>query len=57
MRNKTEEELADIFIYLVRFADLAEIDLEKVALRKVEKNAVKYPVSKFKGSDKKYNEL
>ena len=57
LRNKTEEELADIFIYLVRFADLAEIDLEKVALRKVEKNEVKYPVSKFKGSDKKYNEL
>ena len=57
LRNKTEDELADIFIYLVRFADLANIDLEKVAWRKVEKNAIKYPVSKFRGSDKKYNEI
>ena len=57
LRNKTEDELADIFIYLVRFADLANIDLEKAAWRKVEKNAIKYPVSKFRGNDKKYNEI
>ena len=57
LRKKTEDELADIFIYLVRFADLAEIDLEKIAWRKVQKNAEKYPVSKFKGIDKKYNEI
>ena len=56
MKIKTEDELADIFIYLLRFADLAEIDLEKVALRKIKKNALKYPISKFKGSNKKYNE-
>ena len=57
MKIKAEDELADIFIYLLRFADLAEIDLEKVALRKIKKNALKYPISKFKGSDKKYNKL
>ena len=57
MKIRTEDELADIFIYLLRFADLAEIDLEKVALRKIKKNALKYPISKFKGSDKKYNKL
>lgn len=56
MKIRTEDELADIFIYLLRFADLAEIDLEKVALRKIKKNALKYPISKFKGSDKKHNE-
>ena len=56
LRDKTEDELADIFIYLVRFADLADIDLEKVAWRKVKKNARKYPVTKFKGNDKKYNQ-
>ncbi len=57
LRKKTEEELADIFIYLLRFADLSKIDLEKATLKKIEKNKVKYPVSKFKGSDMKYNEL
>ena len=33
-----------------------EIDLEKVALEKIEVNESKYPVDKFKGSSKKYNQ-
>ena len=52
----TEEELADILLYLIRFASLAKIDLQQAALRKMEKNALKYPVEKAKGSDRKYNE-
>lgn len=56
LRSKTEDELADIFIYLLRFADLAGIDLEKAAFNKMEKNEKKYPISKCKGSDKKYND-
>ncbi len=56
VREHTEEELADILLYLIRFASLAKIDLQQAALRKMEKNALKYPVEKAKGSDRKYNE-
>ena len=56
-RKRVEEELADILLYLVRFADLAGIQLEAAALNKLAKNAQKYPVDLAKGSDKKYNEF
>lgn len=56
VRARTEEELADILIYLIRFADRAGIDLQLAAEKKLALNAQKYPVERFKGSDKKYNE-
>ncbi len=56
IRERSAEELADILLYLVRFADKAGIDLEKAALRKLERNAEKYPAAKFRGSDRKYDE-
>jgi NTP pyrophosphatase (non-canonical NTP hydrolase) len=56
IRAKTEEELSDILLYLIRFADKAGIDLQKAAEKKLEINARKYPVEKSKGSDRKYNE-
>jgi NTP pyrophosphatase (non-canonical NTP hydrolase) len=56
VRERTENEIADILLYLIRFADLAQIDLEKVALKKIAINAQKYPIEKSKGSDRKYNE-
>ncbi|KAF2292531.1 hypothetical protein GH714_025232 [Hevea brasiliensis] len=49
------EELSDVLLYLVRLSDICGIDLGKAALRKVELNAIKYPVSMCKGSSKKYN--
>ena len=55
--SKVEEELADIFIYLVRIADKLEIDLESVAHKKIAKNSEKYPVSLSKGNSKKYTDL
>lgn len=44
--NKQEivDEAADVFIYLIQFADLLGIDLEEAARAKMKKNAVKYPV-------------
>lgn len=56
VRARTEEELADILLYLIRFADRAGIDLQLAAEKKLALNAQKYPVERFKGSDKKYNE-
>jgi NTP pyrophosphatase (non-canonical NTP hydrolase) len=56
IRSRIEDELADILLYVIRFADKAEIDLESVAERKISANAKKYPAESFYGSDRKYNE-
>ena len=56
IRAKVEEELADILLYVIRFADKAEIDLQAAAERKIALNAGKYPPEKFRGSDRKYDE-
>jgi len=50
------EELADILLYLVRLADKLDVNLLEAALHKLEKNALKYPVEKVRGSAKKYSE-
>jgi len=54
---KVEEELSDIFVYLVRLCDLLDIDLSKSVTKKMKKNAKKYPVKKSRGHAKKYYEL
>ena len=51
------EEMADVLIYLVRLADKLDVDLLAAAYGKVRKNAEKYPISKAKGSSRKYTEL
>ncbi|KAG7583334.1 dCTP pyrophosphatase 1 [Arabidopsis suecica] len=40
------EELSDVLLYLVRLSDACGVDLGKAALRKIELNAIKYPVPK-----------
>ncbi|KAL2531031.1 dCTP pyrophosphatase 1-like [Forsythia ovata] len=39
------EELSDVLLYLVRLSDICSIDLAKAALRKLELNAIKYPIN------------
>ena len=53
--NDIEEELADVFLYLLRIADKLDINLENAALKKLEVNKEKYPVSLAKGNAIKYN--
>ena len=55
-RHQVEEELADIFAYLLSFAEAHDVDLEKALLAKIEKNALKYPVETVKGKSQKYTE-
>lgn len=45
-KNKDEiaAEAADVFIYLLQFADVLGIDLIEVARKKMEKNAVRFPI-------------
>lgn len=52
-----EEELADTYIYLLKLASHYSIDLNKAAFKKLQKTAKKYPVSKSRGTNKKYTEL
>ena len=56
VRARIEEELADILLYIIRFADKAGVDLSAAAERKIALNALKYPAEKFRGSDRKYDE-
>lgn len=48
-RERVEEELADVFLGILRFADVAGIDLAAAARRKLEKNAKKYPPESTSG--------
>ncbi|MFW6375721.1 MAG: nucleotide pyrophosphohydrolase [Thermoplasmatota archaeon] len=43
-RSRLEEEVADILIYLLSLADVAEIDLERAVRNKIKMNEEKYPV-------------
>ncbi len=54
---KVKAELADVFYYLVRIADVLKIDIEKEFWNKLAQNEIKYPVEKAHGNAKKYNEF
>lgn len=53
---KVGEELADIFVYLVRLAGQLGIDLPAAVDRKIRLNEEKYPAERVRGSAKKYSE-
>ena len=55
-RNDIEEELSDVLYFILRFAQMNNIDLSSALINKIEKNNKKYPVDKVKGCNKKYNE-
>jgi NTP pyrophosphatase (non-canonical NTP hydrolase) len=55
-REAVALEMADILLYLVRLADQLHIDLLDAANRKIVLNARKYPVARFRGSARKYDE-
>jgi NTP pyrophosphatase (non-canonical NTP hydrolase) len=57
LKTQLEDEIADVFLYLLRIAVKTSIDIEEVVLNKIKKNAIKYPVEKAKGSAKKYKDL
>jgi len=56
-RESIQDELADIYIYVLELSDNLGIDLVSAAEAKIAKNAAKYPVEKARGSAKKYTEL
>jgi dCTP diphosphatase len=45
-RSEVAHELADVLLYLIRLADVLDINLEEAAVRKIDLNAIKYPEDK-----------
>ena len=56
-KEHVEEELADIFFFVLRFAQMNNIDLHQILIDKIDKNNKKYPVEKAKGNNEKYREF
>jgi dCTP diphosphatase len=54
-REPLEQEIADIFIYVLRLCDVLGIDLAASTVAKLKVNAAKYPVELAKGSATKYS--
>ncbi len=56
-RGKIADELADVVIYALEFANITGLDLAAAIETKMAANAQKYPVEKAKGRADKYTEL
>ncbi|MBO67492.1 MAG: nucleotide pyrophosphohydrolase [Acidiferrobacteraceae bacterium] len=54
-REDIAREVADIMIYLIRFCDVVNIDLEHAVRNKIDENEEKYPVSLSRGNAVKYS--
>ena len=55
--ESVKEELADVLTFALLLSEKYGLDVKQIVLEKLEKNALKYPVDKSKGSAKKYSEL
>ena len=56
-RAKIAEELADVVIYALEFANATGLDVAASIESKIAANAKKYPVEKSRGRSAKYTEL
>src|SRR5580698_10228673 len=56
-RAKIAEELADVVIYALEFANTTGLDVAATIEAKMAANAKKYPVEKSRGRSDKYTEL
>ena len=56
LMEKIRDELADVIVYSLNFANQLDIDVSSAIISKLEKNAKKYPVELAKGKSEKYTE-
>jgi NTP pyrophosphatase (non-canonical NTP hydrolase) len=56
-RAEIASEIADVGILLFEMADLLDMNLGEVMEAKIAHNEERYPVSKAKGNNRKYNEF
>ncbi len=55
--TEVAEEVADVQLYLIALADRLGVDILDAVTRKLEKNALKYPVATARGTATKYHHL
>ena len=56
-KERIKEELADILAFSLLLVSKHKFDVVKILKEKIAKNSEKYPISKAKGSARKYTEL
>lgn len=56
-RARIADELADVVIYAIEFANITGLDLAAAIEAKMGANAKKYPIEKARGRSDKYTEL
>lgn len=56
LKTQVSHEIADVFLYLIRLADILNIQLNQSLIDKININEKKYPLNLVKGSSKKYNQ-
>jgi dCTP diphosphatase len=56
-RSKIADELADVVIYALEFANITGLDVAAAIEAKMAANAEKYPVEKARGRSDKYTDL
>ena len=55
--EQVRHELADVTLYLIRLADVLDVDLTQAVRDKLRLNADRYPVALSRGNSTKYTEL
>lgn len=55
--ERVRHEVADVLAYLLRLADVLDIDLLTALDEKMDLNATKYPVERARGNAQKYDQL
>lgn len=56
LKSRLGEEMADVLVYLLYLAEHAGLDLAATTRAKLALNARKYPVERFRGSARKYDD-
>lgn len=56
-KEKLEDELADVLSYALLIAQKHDLNIADIINKKIIKNSKKYPITKAKGTSKKYDEL
>jgi NTP pyrophosphatase (non-canonical NTP hydrolase) len=55
--TKVRAEMADVLSYLLRLADVLEIDLLAALSDKIDLNEMRYPVDQARGNARKYDQM
>lgn len=55
--GEVKDEIADVFLYLMMLSNKLSVDVVSVAMEKIDKNEIRYPVNLSKGKATKYSDF